>query len=346
MKTSISVIIPVYNSAEFLEKCVSSVICQTLTDIQLILVDDGSTDGSSGLCDAMAKNDNRIVVIHQENSGASEARNAGLSLAEGEYISFVDSDDSIDCEMLQTLYECVKKHDADIATCNFRAISGDSVRENVGKMSDGIKNFEPLDMYEFNRSFGQQSSIFLWNSIYRRSIIEDNRLSFISMKKVFSEDQLFNLCFYAVAKRACYINKSMYNYIIRQNSLCHTAGKIGIIDKRITLVRELNSFLKSRKCAKQPFYFYATLMWQYFISGCATFSDREVLYSDLKNITDNRHFFRKCLLNLLFGASGNKYVKSYNMDFKSVLYFKYMVVLMLFGKYDKPVDTFLLSKKG
>ncbi|HZK39473.1 MAG TPA: glycosyltransferase [Clostridia bacterium] len=344
MNVLVSVIVPVYNSAEYLEACVTSIMSQTLKEIEIIIVDDGSTDASSDLCDSLLNYDSRVKVVHQKNSGASEARNMGLSLAVGEFISFVDSDDRIDSEMLELLYKKATEENAEIATCNFRAFSDSGVRENVMNMTDGVIDYHNIDMLKFYMTFGQQTSIFLWNSIYRRDVIADNNLDFISMKKVFSEDQLFNLCFFTSVNRACFINKSMYNYYIRKNSLCRSSDKTGIVNKRITLVKELKSFIKTRAKKKQPSFFYSYLMWQYFTDGCATFRNRANLLAEFDLIKENRRFFKRCLFNLIFGKSGNKYIRKYNLSTKESIYFRYVTLLMLVGKYEKPVDTFLFNE--
>lgn len=113
----ISIIVPVYNVKEYLKKCVDSLIAQTFKDIEIILVDDGSTDGSSEICDELLKEDERIRVIHKENGGLSDARNTGIDAARGKYIGFIDSDDYVDEHMYEILYRNLKKENADISMC-------------------------------------------------------------------------------------------------------------------------------------------------------------------------------------------------------------------------------------
>lgn len=121
-KATLSVIVPVYNVASYLEECVTSILSQTFRDFELILIDDGSTDGSGSLCDELAKEDARIVVVHQPNQGLSAARNKGIEMAKGEYLAFVDSDDFIEPEMYQRQMEASRRYNADIVMCRFRKI--------------------------------------------------------------------------------------------------------------------------------------------------------------------------------------------------------------------------------
>ena len=114
---AISVMIPVYNSESFLRRCVDSATAQTFRDIEILLIDDGSTDSSGQLCDALARTDNRIRVIHRKNGGVADARNTGLDHARGEYLIFLDSDDYIDADMLETLYGLALKYETKIAAC-------------------------------------------------------------------------------------------------------------------------------------------------------------------------------------------------------------------------------------
>ena len=122
MDAIISVIVPVYNVEEYLERCVDSILRQTYTNLEVILVDDGSTDNCPQICEQYASFDKRVRVIHQSNGGLFAARNAGIDAAKGEYLSFIDSDDFISEDMYTSLYGNLKKYDADIAACGMERI--------------------------------------------------------------------------------------------------------------------------------------------------------------------------------------------------------------------------------
>lgn len=125
----ISIIVPVYKVEEYLEKCVDSILAQTFTDIEVILVDDGSPDRSGVICDEYAAKDPRVKVIHKENGGLSSARNAGIEVAKGRYLGFVDSDDYIGPDMYQLLYEDITREQADLAICGIVDLYGNNVRK-------------------------------------------------------------------------------------------------------------------------------------------------------------------------------------------------------------------------
>ena len=129
----ISVIVPVYNVENYLRECLDSIVAQTYRNIEVILVDDGSKDSSGKICDEYADKDNRIKVIHKENGGVSAARNTGLDIAKGEWISYVDSDDYIESTMIETLICLAKKNDVELAMCSFKDISE---CENVTQEND------------------------------------------------------------------------------------------------------------------------------------------------------------------------------------------------------------------
>ena len=131
----ISVIVPVYKVEKYLRQCIESIQRQTYSDLEIILVDDGSPDGCPAICDEYARNDKRIKVLHQENGGLSVARNVGLDIAKGEYIAFVDSDDYIKENMYEMLYNKIVMEDADLIICSY-----DKVDENNNK----IDNYSPL----------------------------------------------------------------------------------------------------------------------------------------------------------------------------------------------------------
>lgn len=145
----ISVIVPVYNVAEYLRECLDSIISQTYTNLEIILVDDGSTDNSGKICDEYEKIDERIKVIHKENGGLSDARNAGLDICRGDYIGFVDSDDCISPNMYYTLYCDIKKYNADISVCGAVARKEDleknyCTNDNIKYLEDKNKIIEAI----------------------------------------------------------------------------------------------------------------------------------------------------------------------------------------------------------
>ena len=132
----VSVIIPVYNVEQYLNQCLDSVINQTLKDIEIICVDDGSTDNSFKMLEEYAQKDNRIKVIHQKNKGAAAARNEGLYIAQGKYLSFLDSDDFFEIDMLEQMYNCAEKYNTDIVVCKSKVISNGIIKDNTN-----IKDF-------------------------------------------------------------------------------------------------------------------------------------------------------------------------------------------------------------
>lgn len=216
----VSIIVPVYNAERFLAKCVSSILDSTYENFELILVDDGSTDNSPGICDQFAKKDNRIIVVHQLNAGVSEARNKGLSLASGEYISFIDSDDFIHPQMIECLYNEIHN-----SNCSFSMV----IEENVSEENYIIKkplitnySIEKLSKDDciFNLTHEgkeKRNFVHLLGKLYRKSLLS----GMIFDKEIsLSEDLLFNLEFYLKDGNGIRIMEPMYyRTLLRTDSL-------------------------------------------------------------------------------------------------------------------------------
>lgn len=229
----ISVIVPVYRVEKYLGRCVNSLLGQTLSDIEIILVDDGSPDGCPALCDEFAKKDGRIKVLHKENEGLGLARNSGMSLAVGEYIAFVDSDDYVKSEMYRTLYEAAQRENADIAMCGLCCIGGImSAKENdVQNINcfDGYTVFdgkEGIDRLMLDISGAlpkeDQDSRYGFSSvknIYRKEVLEKNKIRFLSEKEVMSEDVFFLLDFLDKCECAVGVPGAFYCYCRNGQSL-------------------------------------------------------------------------------------------------------------------------------
>lgn len=228
-KVLVSIVVPVYNVERYLEKCVESLIKQTLNDIEIILVDDGSKDSSGLICDKLAKKDSRIKVIHKENAGLGLARNSGMELCTGEFIGFVDSDDYVDINMFKTLYDYAQKNNADYVRCeNLIVDENDSIVDNsMYALKEGKYEKEdiiqklvcPMFGKELNEGKEAHIGISVWRAIYKTKIIKDNNITFPSERKVISEDIPFNLDFLMKAEVAYVVKKQFYYYVVRKESL-------------------------------------------------------------------------------------------------------------------------------
>lgn len=210
----VSIVVPVFNAENYLDDCLSAILIQTLQDIEVILVDDGSSDNSGEMCDMYAESDPRIKVIHQKNYGVSYARNMGISVATGDYLGFVDSDDFIALDMFECLYDCASNYNADIAIVNMQVIYQDGKKSKVG--ADGEETLwngseDIITCFLRQNSWGVSAN----NKIYKKEIYK--KVKFDDTKKI-NEDKLY--CFQAIllAERVCKKNTPKYFYIKRLNS--------------------------------------------------------------------------------------------------------------------------------
>jgi len=213
--TKVSVIIPVYNAASFLRQCINSIIHQTLSDIEIIMVNDGSTDGSNTILKEYALQDNRITILNQENKGAGAARNAGLRAATGKYLSFLDADDFFEPEMLEKLYNRCEETDADIAICKANAYDNQK-GELTGDLGwttfAGIPD-KPVFSYKDVDRFFQCCSSVAWDKFFRKSFVENSGISFQEIR--FCNDVYFVHTLLCLTEKIATINEYFVTY--RQN---------------------------------------------------------------------------------------------------------------------------------
>ena len=204
----VSVIVPVYNVEKYLAECINSIINQTLKEIEIICVNDGSTDSSLDILREYEKKDNRIKVINKSNGGISSARNAGIEAANGKYIAFVDSDDWVDLDAYEILYRFAKEQHADILCAGWR---------NVPAKKCGRKDCCPkFKVYnDWFKAKKKRESIISCNKLYKRSLIIKNNLRFNTAIS-YAEDECFNLCVYPLAKTIVSVPVMFYNYRVRE----------------------------------------------------------------------------------------------------------------------------------
>lgn len=212
----ISVIIPVYNAEKYIKKCVESVMKQTYYDIEIILVNDGSTDGSENICKEMLQKDKRIRIFHQENLGVSVARNRGIEESQGEYLIFADSDDYLKENMIEVLYRNIQMQNADYVICDYI-----TVRENQFIESEKIvpyKNYNGAEIKEVIANMIGGGKLFssVWRGLYKTDVIKDNCIQFKEMK--FAEDMIFNLEYLFNCNRVSVIKDKLYYYVENSTS--------------------------------------------------------------------------------------------------------------------------------
>lgn len=244
----VSVIVPCYDVEVYLDRCMASLLIQTLSDIEIIMVDDGSPDRVPLMCDEYAQKDSRIKVIHKSNGGLGYARNSGLDLATGEYVVFIDSDDYIDSDALEKLYVEAREKQVDAV------FSGFYVQNKQGGWEEHIEYSAPQVMLgtEINEfKLGMIASaphdkverhywVSVWHALYNRSLIEKHHIRFVSERDYAAEDIPFQVQFLSYARKVSYLPECFYHYCTNGASLTHSFN----IDKFLKL-KDMGKLLKS-----------------------------------------------------------------------------------------------------
>jgi len=210
VKELVSIIIPVYKTERYLERCVRSVLLQDYPKLEMILVDDGSPDNSGMLCDALASSDSRISVIHKENGGLSSARNAGIEIVKGQYICFVDSDDYIEKDYVSTLYNLMVRHDADLAKIDYAEVTSDNYSEPKTKYEERVYEENAVERAFLDLKV-DSACVFM----YKTELIGETR--FLLGKT--SEDIPFNFEIFQKAKKFVYASVKKYYYYYNPESI-------------------------------------------------------------------------------------------------------------------------------
>ena len=291
--TKVSVIVPVYNVEKYLEKCLDSLVNQTLKDIEIIVVNDGTKDNSQEIIDKYAKKyPKKVKGFIKENGGQSSARNYGLEYAKGEYIGFVDSDDYVELDMFEKLYNKAKEDDFDISICNLNFVyeDTDDKKEFSINMNSDLTDKESLRKHMIN--------IYpvVWNKIYKKSLFETSKLKF--KEKVWFEDVEFLYKLVPYVKSVGVIDDYLYNYLQRQGSVTNT------FDKRLyNYVENLNGIVDFYKekdfydyYKKELEYVYVRYLFATFLKRAAKYNDEEFYKAvdcAVENVSNTFPKFRK-----------------------------------------------------
>lgn len=231
----VSIIVPCWGVEKYLDKCVECLVNQTLSDIEIILVDDESPDRVPEMCDEWAKKDRRIKVVHKKNAGLGMACNSGLDVATGEYVAFCDSDDWVEVNTYETLYSKAKEENLDAVFSSFKFVDmngGPLMKDSIAYMNETLKSTvaiqdvmkgmiasKPHDMNE--RLYQASAKVVL----YRKKIIDDDGIHFVSERIIPSEDLLFNLDFLSKSTHISIISERFYNYRINPASITHSVKR-------------------------------------------------------------------------------------------------------------------------
>lgn len=251
MTTKISVVIPVYNTGEYLVKCLDSVCNQTLKDLEIIIVNDGSSDNSQDIIDDYLKKDNRIKSIVQQNSGLGPTRNAGMLASTSDYIVFVDSDDWIELSTCEEMLNVGEESQADIVVYNSVKIYSDGTKvKRPAILPRTIPKRELItSKFQFEYFIGRGYGVSACNKLYRLSFLRKNELKFEKNSEIFAEDLLFNLM--------CLLNKPFivlteyyfYNYYIRDNSIIQSY-KPDMAERMANLISRLDFYIRKKGLEK------------------------------------------------------------------------------------------------
>lgn len=214
---AVSIIIPVYNAEKTIDRCVNSILNQKYKDFELLLLNDGSTDSSGQICDAYAKKDKRVHVLHKENSGVSDTRNRGIALAKGDYIQFADSDDWIAPDATRFMVQAAAENDCDMVIADFYRVIGERVSQKGSIEEEGVLKREDYAIRMMQKPADFYYGV-LWNKLYRRSIIETYRLRMDSSVS-WCEDFMFNLEYVRHARTIYALKIPVYYYVKTKGSL-------------------------------------------------------------------------------------------------------------------------------
>lgn len=258
--TIISVVVPIYNAEKYIRRCVDSILLQTYKNLEVILVDDGSTDETPGILDDYARKDDRVRVIHKENVGHAHSRNQGLLAATGEFITFMDCDDYMHPDFMEKMYGAICEDGSDMAICSFNYVdesgnrlgwSEPELKRNAVSSIDAQKDF--LTTYNIEG--------FSWNKLVRRSILTNNDLRYPENQKAFVDMFLWYRAL-SLCQRVSYVHDKIYDYYQMAGSVVHTIDDVKIRNYRTTLSNIRNAAYENGLSAEGDYYASLRMMSQ------------------------------------------------------------------------------------
>lgn len=343
----ISIIVPIYNVEKYLVKCIESIINQTLSNIEIILVDDGSTDNCGIIIDGYAKKDSRIKVIYKNNGGQSSARNMGLDIARGKYIGFVDSDDWIDNDMYENLYKSIIESNADICVCGRQACLENGEVTNKNCIDNELIDFgkKSLKEYIVDRLF-YKHTVVVWNKLYKKEIIDNNSIRFEDVSYIGSEDTLFNYQILCHTKKIRAIDKICYTQLSRYGSTARSY-KYGYISRTGNLLKCMDNYSKktqNESLAKAILPIFLLFFHQWNISQIKTYSNKDIfkLISKELNYGMKIGTLRYYATQLVFSKSVSDNMKRMGFKLRGRLLIRTIMGLSILKQYNLATRLILM----
>lgn len=245
VQKKVSIVVPVYKVEDYLSRCVESLLNQTYRNIEIILVDDGSPDNCPQLCDEYAVNDSRVIVIHKKNGGLSDARNSGIGAASGKYLVFVDSDDWVHAEFIETLVRATEDTGADVAVCGFQRVTDSETSSlTVDVNTSEIEVCSPMEAIKDILSADTKLWVMTWNKLYKKSLFTDNKILFPVGKLHEDNFTTYKLFFYA--HKVARSSRDLYYYLQRDDSIMGQKFNSKRYDA-LEAVEETRLFARSKK---------------------------------------------------------------------------------------------------
>ena len=341
MRNKVSVVVPVYNTKLYLEDCVSSLTGQTFQNIEILLVDDGSTDGTGELCDRLAQNDERIRVIHKTNGGAATARNMGIDVANGEYVMFLDSDDWLSEDAIEYLVRCADEHQTDVVRFTYvrefsdkqlvkrntfleeRVYSGAEC-ENIRRQILGLTGRElahPESM-NFLASCGF--------NMYRTDLLRSSGARFIPIQKIGSfVDGLFNFQVFKDVKQFAYVDKAYYHYRKTNETAATARYRRNYVNKQLVLFEMLNKQIDAEG---------RTEFFREAFNSRLVYSTMEIAFNTMRNKASFRERYQE-INHVLHHEQFTQAYRAFslkNLDLKWKVYFGFI-------KYSMALPTYLMT---
>lgn len=287
----VSMIVPVYQVEKYIAQCIESVLSQTFQDFELILIDDGSKDQSGIICDAYAAKDDRIIVIHTQNRGAAAARNTGLEHASGKYITFLDGDDYLAENMIERLYEVIKKSAYDVVVCDFLNLLPDEKDNFTVQLQERTVNGRTvLEHLKNEKSYGVWTIV--WNKIYKREILENLRFP----EGKYFEDEFFSDHLYLNSNQIHVIPDVLCYHRVLATSTMNTQKTENYLDLLDALQNRLEIYLKYNYSENETYKVLIYLLEPFSKCVQARFSG-----TDKQRVEQTRRFIKKTSKKLMGG---------------------------------------------